>query len=188
MNIDYIICILLVIIIILLMLDKMNKHKESFSDKLFMSVDKNKGALNLILFINKTPHSNLYYYIDKNTNKLSRITSSEFSMYNNAILSNDLHVPSYTMTLDYPGKTDKIGFEKIVLGKYIVLNDDVSKETITNLLKNSIYDELSQNVLKYDVEGKIPIIYVKLFIRIEKPYDNKTLIEYINNSMESFQF
>lgn len=191
MNTDYIICILLVIIIILLVLDKMNKNKnkEPFLDKLWMTVDKNKGAVCMFISTNRNPVSELYYWINKKTNKLTRITLAELNMYSNAIKSNDLHVPEYQIVLDYPSKTEKVNAKGFIIQKLdLVLNVDITQESVSNLIKDNVYDELSQNILRYDTDGEIPMIYVYLHINIDKPFDNNTLIEYINNTMESFQF
>lgn len=185
MNIDYIICFLLIIIIILLLLDKTNKNKEPFLDKTFMSVDENKGALNLEIIINNTSLFNLYYYINKNTNKLTKTTSSDFKMYINAVKSDDLQVPRYTETSDYP---DKVEFEEIDLNKTITLNGYLSQEIITNALNKEIYNELSQDILKYDTDGEIPIINLSLTIQTNKPFSINSLMNYINNAMESLQF
>lgn len=191
MNTDYIICILLVIIIIVLVLDKMNKNKnkEPFLDKLWMSVDKNKGAVCMWIHVNIKQIGTLYYWIDKKTNKLIRITSSDFNMYVNAVASNDLHIPHYVIMLDWSNKPNKVNAKGFTIQRRnLVLNRNITQESVSNLIKDNVYDELSQNVLRYDTDGELPIIYIDLDIRTDKNPDYKTLIEYINNTMESFQF
>ena len=191
MNTDYIICILLVIIIIVLVLDKMNKNKnkEPFLDKLWMSVDENKGGVCMWIHVNIKVIKTLYYWINKKTNKLTRITSSDFKMYTNALASNDLHIPHYDIILDWPNKPKKVNAKGFMIQRTnIVLNGDITQESINNLIKDNVYDELSQNVLRYDTDGEIPMFYIHLNFKVDKPIDNNTLIEYINNTMESFEF
>ena len=111
-------------------------------DKLFITVDKNKGIISLNIIVNGKHLTIPYYYIKK-SNKLVKINESDYYLYTNALKSNDLHTSHYQIFLDYPGKTDKIEYKTNHLRKIITLTKPISQEIITNLLKTEIYNELS---------------------------------------------